>query len=67
MPKTHCNRCPIVEFCNKNPIMVMRPTGKFTGRGANRKPVMIKDKLCPLLIAISRTIPPPAPTPQVAG
>lgn len=67
MPKTHCNHCPIVEFCNKDPIMVNAPSGKYMGRGANRKPVMIRKRLCPLLIAISRTVPPPVPKPSVAG
>jgi len=52
MPKVHCKHCPIIEFCNINPILVNRPTGKQKGG----KPVNAKVRLCPILIAIGRTI-----------
>ena len=50
MPKVHCNHCPIIEFYNTNPIMVDRPTGKCK----EGKPVTVKRRLCPILIAVSQ-------------
>ena len=56
MPKTHCNHCPIVEFCNRSPILVDRPTGKYVGKGDQRKPVTVKARLCPLVLAVNHVI-----------
>lgn len=67
MPKVHCKHCPIIEFCNLNPILVNRPTGKVkggtlnpvTGMKTGGKPITIKVRLCPLLLAIGQAVRPP--------
>ena len=46
MPK--CKRCPIIDECNKNPILVNTPDSK--GKS-------IKKRLCPLIILLIRMNP----------